>query len=113
MAKAAAPAAPAAPWWPYRQRAPRWSDQPQSGKVKRLVSYRPPFYPRRQIGTRAALPANRISATICAAPIRAALKLPEFFNFATEQPRLNRRQMLSFYAFIGKLHTLSKTVAVG
>src|SRR6516165_10596584 len=36
-----------------------------------------------------------------------------FSMFATEQPRLNREQMLPFYAFVGKLHTLSRSVAVG
>jgi hypothetical protein len=41
------------------------------------------------------------------------LKRLEFFNFATAQPRLNREQVLPFYAFVGKLHTLLKTVADG
>jgi len=35
----------------------------------------------------------------------------EFFNVATEQPSLKRRQMLSFYAFVGKLCTFLKGVA--
>src|SRR5262249_53325486 len=48
-----------------------------------------------------------------AAPTCAALKLVEFFNFATEQPRLNRGQVPPFYAFVGKLYTLSRSVAVG
>src|SRR5690242_6530597 len=47
------------------------------------------------------------------APICAALKLHGLFNFAIEQPRLKRRQVLPFYAFVGKLHTLLKTVAAG
>jgi hypothetical protein len=41
------------------------------------------------------------------------LKLRKFFNFATKLPRLIRRQMLPFYAFVGKLHTLLETVAAG
>src|SRR5215472_15778726 len=47
------------------------------------------------------------------APICVALKLHEFLNFASDQPRLKRRQMLPFYAFVGKLHSLSTTVATG
>jgi hypothetical protein len=35
----------------------------------------------------------------------------EFFNFATEQPSLKQRQMLPFYAFVGKLNTFSESVA--
>jgi hypothetical protein len=58
-------------------------------------------------------PANPIPAITHASPNCAALKLREFFIFATEQPRLNRGQMLSFYAFVGKLHTLLETVAAG
>jgi len=38
-------------------------------------------------------------------------QLHEFFNFATEQPSLKRRQMLPFYAFVGKLCTFLKSVA--
>src|SRR5262249_28453991 len=48
-----------------------------------------------------------------AAPTCAALKVPKFFNFVTKPPRSNRRQMLPFYAFVGKLYSLSNSVAVG
>jgi hypothetical protein len=46
-------------------------------------------------------------------PDMRGFELNEFLNFASEQPRLKRRQMLPFYAFVGKLHSLSKTVATG
>jgi hypothetical protein len=46
-------------------------------------------------------------------PTCAVLKVPKFFNFVTKPPRSNRGQMPPFYAFVGKPHTLSNTVAVG
>jgi uncharacterized protein (DUF427 family) len=38
-------------------------------------------------------------------------ELHEFFNFDTQQPSLKRRQMLPFYAFVGKLYTFLESVA--
>jgi hypothetical protein len=49
-------------------------------------------------------------------PLRTGVRgyeLAKYFSFATAQPSLNPRQMMPFYAFVGKLHTLSKSVAAG
>jgi hypothetical protein len=55
------------------------------------------------------------AANVAAQPLRTpamrGYELHEFFNFATQQPSLNRQQMLPFYAFVGKLCTFLKGVA--
>jgi hypothetical protein len=40
-----------------------------------------------------------------------SLNLHEFFNFVNEQPSLKRRQMLTFYAFVGQLRSFLAGVA--
>jgi hypothetical protein len=45
-------------------------------------------------------------------PIR-RLNLHEFFNLATQEPSLKHQQMLTFYAFAGKLKSFHDSVARG